>query len=112
MKAWSAFVTTAAQLDYTLPPLAGRAMLVGAHLSKLRGRTRNHLNQRCEGHHDRGQQQLTALRLHNRSYESADILPHVRPTYSGILTSNITLPNIMRAVVRCVLSASLVHFYE
>ena len=80
MKAWSVFVTTAAQLDYTLPPLAGRATLVGAHLSKLRGRTRNHLNQRREGHHDRGQQQLSALRLHSSTYESAVILPHIRPT--------------------------------
>ena len=61
MMAWLAFVTTATQLDYTLPRLAGRAMLVGAHLSKLRGMTRNHLNQQREGHHQRGQQQLTAL---------------------------------------------------
>ena len=38
MIAWSAFVTTAARLDYALPRLAGRATLVGAHLSKLRGR--------------------------------------------------------------------------
>ena len=53
MMAWSAFVTTAARLDYTLPRLAGRATLVGAHLSKLRGRARNQVNQRPDEHHRR-----------------------------------------------------------
>ena len=97
MMAWLAFVTTAAQLNYTLPRLAGRATLVGAHLSKLRGRTRNHLHQRREGHRDRGQQQLTALGLLSRPYGSADYGPSVRPTYGRWLVSNRSLVFVLGA---------------
>ena len=91
MMAWLAFVTTATQLDYTLPRLAGRATLVGTHLSKLRGRTRNHLNQRREGHHDRGKQQLTALGLQSRTYESAIMSPHKPCRLSHVSDRPITL---------------------